>query len=136
MFFTPTIGDLAKRPIKRESSNRDQFSHLVNMQFLQCNQREFSQSVNIRFPQCNERESSPVPSSLRGESGPVLLSLTYEFSPASLSLRYEFSPGSSDFTATQTNSYSTLSSTTLESEGESPSKFSVTWDQESTISTK
>ena len=43
--------------------------------------------------------------------------------PVSLSLRYEFSPASSDFTATQTNSYSTLSSTTLESEGESPSKI-------------
>ena len=44
-------------------------------------------------------------------------------SPVSLSLRYEFSPASSDFTATHTNSYSTLSSTTLESEGESPSKI-------------
>ena len=33
-------------------------------------------------------------------------------------------PASSDFTATQTNSNSTLSSTTLKSEGESPSKFS------------
>ena len=44
-------------------------------------------------------------------------------SPVSLYLRYEFSPASSDFTATQTNSYLTLSSTTLESEGESPSKI-------------
>ena len=34
------------------------------------------------------------------------------------------SPASSDFAATQTNSNSTLSSTTLISEGESPSKFS------------
>ena len=28
--------------MKSESSNRDQFSHLVDIQFLQCNQRELS----------------------------------------------------------------------------------------------
>ena len=39
------------------------------------------------------------------------------------------SPASSDFTATQTNSNSTLSSTTVKSEGESPSKFSWNGDQ-------
>ena len=57
--------------IKSESSNRVQYSHLVDIQFLQLNQREFSQSVDIRFSQCNQRESSPVPSSQRRESGPV-----------------------------------------------------------------
>ena len=79
-----------QRPVKSKNSNRVQFSQLVNVRFLQCNQRK----------------SSLVPSNLYRECNTVSLVQLHQIS-----------------TASQTNSNSTLSSTTSKSEGESPSKF-------------